>query len=257
MQLIDLMQTDPPSVTSSSNVGTARAAVETTDHGHLLVIDDGRLVGVLSDRDLAAVAEGILVRDVMSKELVTATPDETLVAAMVEIVTRGIGCLPIVESGEVLGMVTDLGLVRSFAVAVAAGRVAPENDPLVRDVHAPATIVAHPHTTLAEAEQLGRARRIRHLPVVQEGKLVGVVSDRDLRRARRTGAGDTDQVRDVMTQQPLSIDPEASLSLAAAEMGHHGVRSLPVVKAGKLIGIVTATDVIDQVMNTMWRERSV
>lgn len=253
MRLTDLMHKDPPSIAATASVGEARAALDRVDHGHLLVLDaDGRLAGVVSDRDLAARADDAAIVDVMTSDVVTATRDETLVAAMVEIVTRGIGCLPVLENGEVLGLLTDLGLVRSFAAAAAEGRFTPEDDPRVDVVHSKATVVAFPATTLAEAEELCHARRIRHLPVVEDEHLVGVVSDRDLRRARREGAGDATPVSEVMTQQPLSIDPEASLSLAAAEMAHHGVRSLPVVREGRLEGIVTATDVVDRVMNTMW-----
>ncbi|MBX6331738.1 MAG: CBS domain-containing protein [Gemmatimonadaceae bacterium] len=90
-----------------------------------------------------------------------------------------------------------------------------------------------------------RRRGIRHLVVVDDGQLVGVVSERDL--GGRTGAakrrGRT--VRSMMTRTVVGAAPETSVEEAANIMRRQLIGSLPVVDGDRLVGIVTATDVFD------------
>ena len=253
MQTVDLMQPFPPSLPVTASVADARRALEASADGHLLVLEGDRLVGVLSDRDLLSAEDAQPVREVMSADPVTATADEPLVSAMVEILTRSIGCLPVVEGEKVLGLITDLGLVRRFARAADAG-LTDDEDPPVSDVMSTATVVVFPATTIREADETCRTRRIRHLPVLEGERLVGVLSDRDLRHARRQGLGEETPVRDVMTPDALAVSKGARTSAAAAMMAEHGVRSVAVREGDRFCGIVTATDIVDRVMNSFWRD---
>jgi acetoin utilization protein AcuB len=107
------------------------------------------------------------------------------------------------------------------------------------------------------AADMMRTRRIRHLPVVDRGgRLVGIVTDRDLRQvvfdpALRARAGDlgraleTVTVRDVMTWAVLSVRPDTPLREAAWLMREQKIGALPVVQAGKVVGIVSEMDLLD------------
>ncbi len=107
------------------------------------------------------------------------------------------------------------------------------------------------------AADMMRTRHIRHLPVVDRGgRLVGIVTDRDLRQvmfdpALRTRAGDlaealkTVTVRDVMTWAVLSVRPDTPLREAARLMREQKIGALPVVQAGKVVGIVSEMDLLD------------
>jgi CBS domain-containing protein len=126
----------------------------------------------------------------------------------------------------------------------------------VRDLmRAPVATVA-PETPAREAVRLLRARRIRHLPVVdQNGRLVGIVTDRDLRQAvfhpavqARLGStgeavGDL-PVRELMTGAVVTVAPWADLREAARLMHERKIGALPVVEDGRLVGILTETDVL-------------
>ena len=105
--------------------------------------------------------------------------------------------------------------------------------------------------TAAEALTLCRERRIRHLPVLQEGRLVGIVSDRDLRAAApvlgapdRAAALEQIRVADVMNREVLTVHPRAPIEDAASDMYERKIGCLPVVSDGNLVGIITSTDVM-------------
>jgi CBS domain-containing protein len=100
---------------------------------------------------------------------------------------------------------------------------------------------------LALAEALLRLGGIRHLPVVQEGRLVGLLTQRDLLRSGAAGkphARETD-VREAMTADPTTVRPATPLSQAARTMLEHKFGCLPVCDdEGKLVGIVTEADFV-------------
>jgi acetoin utilization protein AcuB len=117
--------------------------------------------------------------------------------------------------------------------------------------------------SVAEALILCRERRIRHIPILDEGRLVGIVSDRDLRDAS-PALGDPQRARtlreirvgDVMTREVVTVDPQDSIENAAQQMYELKIESLPVVvegpladegsavDEGELLGIVTSSDVM-------------
>jgi CBS domain-containing protein len=99
-------------------------------------------------------------------------------------------------------------------------------------------IVVLPSASVEEAARLMRAHRIRRLPVVDEcGYLVGVVSERDLENA---GAR---PVSDVMTRRPRTTTPDTPLAAAARLMQAENLGVLPVVVNGRVVGVLTRTDV--------------
>ncbi len=117
-------------------------------------------------------------------------------------------------------------------------------------------VVVSPRHSLADALRLTRERRIRHLPVVDGGVLVGIVSDRDVRLAmpspltepdeRRIEFLDRTTVRDIMRTEVDSIGPLDTLEDAAKLMRRRRIGALPVVDAhGAVLGILSESDVLD------------
>ena len=111
-----------------------------------------------------------------------------------------------------------------------------------------------PEASVAEALTLCRERRIRHIPIVEEGRLVGIVSDRDLRDAspalgdaERASALQEIRLGDVMTREVSTAVPQDPIENAAQEMYELKIGSLPVVAEEdeeQLLGIVTSSDVM-------------
>jgi acetoin utilization protein AcuB len=124
---------------------------------------------------------------------------------------------------------------------------------LVKDVMRSSVVTVTPRTTLAEAFRLSHARGIRHLPVLDDGNLVGNVSDRDLKRAIPSSATrdavlasefSALTVEHVMTRAVMTTAPTVSVEEAGRVMLSEKISALPVTEGGRLVGIVTETDVI-------------
>lgn len=90
-----------------------------------------------------------------------------------------------------------------------------------------------------------RKHRIRHLVVTSDGELAGILSERDLGGRDGNGARDGASVDDLMNRRVVSAQPTTTLRKAANLMSGNLIGSLPVLEDGKLVGIVTATDVLD------------
>ena len=123
---------------------------------------------------------------------------------------------------------------------------------LVKDSMTREVAVLSPETTAAEALALCRERRIRHLPVLEVGRIVGIVSDRDLRSAApalgdpgRAEALAKLRVSEVMAREVVSIRPDDPIEEAANAMRERKIGCLPVLEDDALVGIITSSDVME------------
>ena len=115
-------------------------------------------------------------------------------------------------------------------------------------------ITVKPKTPIMEASQLMREHKIRRLPVVDKGKVVGIVTYRRLIEASPSEANTLSiyelnyiiaklTVKDVMEKHPICISPEDSV-MDVAILGHEkGIGAFPVVEKGRLVGIVTESEI--------------
>jgi acetoin utilization protein AcuB len=116
-------------------------------------------------------------------------------------------------------------------------------------------------TSMIKAIHIMKERRFRRLPVVTLGRLVGMVTDRDLKEAAPSKATTLDvhelyyllaelQVKDIMSHNPLSVSHDDTVEHAAQIMLDHTISGMPVVDAsGKVVGIITQSDVFRAFMH--------
>ena len=100
---------------------------------------------------------------------------------------------------------------------------------------------------LALADSMFKLGGIRHLPVVREGKIVGLVTHRDLLRSHTSGTASARMLKagDIMTPDPITARPDTSLVKAARTMLAHKYGCLPVCEDdGTLVGIITEADFV-------------
>lgn len=104
----------------------------------------------------------------------------------------------------------------------------------------PACVMSH--DTLAKAKLLMDAGHFRRLPVMDSGKLEAIITERDLRQ--HWGHLDSTKVSAAMTPDPIAVTPRITAEDAARLMLEHKIGGLPVVENGKLVGIVSTSDLL-------------
>jgi acetoin utilization protein AcuB len=114
----------------------------------------------------------------------------------------------------------------------------------VRDIMATNLVIVGPAETARGAYKLMRDRRIRHLPVVAGGRLVGVLSDRDLRPVLLSPSLARARVAELMSEELTTVPPESAVEEAASLLVMKKIGCLPVLDDGRLVGIVTETDLL-------------
>ena len=123
---------------------------------------------------------------------------------------------------------------------------------LVRDIMTSPVLTISPDTTLQDAYRIMNERSIRHLPVLDAGVLVGVITDRDLRLATSvltpTPFARQCRVSEVMCRSPLTADPLDPVEDAARTMRERKIGCLPVLEGGTVAGIITGIDLLDALM---------
>jgi acetoin utilization protein AcuB len=115
-------------------------------------------------------------------------------------------------------------------------------------------VVAAPSSTVRHVMSVAMEGDVRHLPVVEEGRLIGIVSDRDLRDAYRRaldgaggGASPLEQpISEIMSSDLICANPETELEEVIDLMIEHKIGAIPVVEVDslKLLGIISYVDVL-------------
>ena len=121
-----------------------------------------------------------------------------------------------------------------------------------------------PEVSLMEALQMMRLRRIRRIPIVAGGKLVGLLTEGDLKRAEPSTLSDTQehftavmegtQITQIMTKNLVTTTPETALLEVARTLRENKYGALPVLEGEKLVGILTDNDLIGALVKLLERE---
>ena len=133
---------------------------------------------------------------------------------------------------------------------------------LVRDWMTPNPTTIAPDTPVLDAIKLLKDQGYRRLPVVEDGKLVGIVTDKDLKDAMPSKATTLSiwelnyllsklTVAEVMAKPVITVEADEPLEEAALLMEEYRIGGLPVLKEGKLVGIITITDVLKAFIEVM------
>lgn len=222
---------------------------------HLPVLDSGELVGVVSERDVSRnlrEKEPITVGEIMTSPAETIEPGADLPEAEGRMHDLDVGCLPVVEGGQLVGMITSThvlaervgGHLRQNPVSVSTHKVA-------RDI-----MTENPETCRQGERILDAGGRmsqmgIRHLPVVDgDGRLVGMLSDRDLRLAVGEGLesetrGKDTTVEQCMTRGAVTARPDTHLKELVAVLADWQIGAIPVVDDDdRPVGIVSYVDIL-------------
>lgn len=136
----------------------------------------------------------------------------------------------------------------------------------VRDIMQEKVVTISAGDRLSTVEDIMTLGRVRHIPVVRGGRLVGVVSERDLLRVSLSNLAqssdenraflDAVDIARAMSTPPITVGPDATVEEAALVMADAKIGCLPVVEEGELIGLVTETDLLrcfaSRVRGALW-----
>ena len=125
----------------------------------------------------------------------------------------------------------------------------------VQEIMSTEIVVVGRNDDLSQVEDLMATKKLRHVPVVENGELVAIVSQRDLFKAMMSstmGYGEKAQkaylhsvrVKEIMVYPVVTVAPDTSVGEAADLMLHKGIGCLPVVEGTRLVGVVTKTDLL-------------
>ncbi|MGH7473889.1 MAG: CBS domain-containing protein [Candidatus Methylomirabilales bacterium] len=129
-----------------------------------------------------------------------------------------------------------------------------------------AVVLVRPSDSVGTALKLLGERQIRHLPVVEDGKLVGIVTDRDIRLVFPSAVTADNKEQDpfdalekvsvgqIMTKRVFTVTPETSIADAARLLLERRIGGLPVVQGDLLVGIITKTDILAAFVEIMQKK---
>jgi len=191
---------------------------------------------------------GLLVGERMRRNPLTISPKATLAEAKALMDQHRIRHLPVVEGEALVGIIT----ARDISQASFPGpprEPSPETEAILRlikvgEVMTWNVITTTPEATIGEAAGLLVAHKIGGLPVLEDDRLVGILTDRDIRSAASAASLEQITVGDAMTRNVITVAPETPVQEAAKLIVAHRIGGLPVLKGGELVGIITETDLL-------------
>lgn len=131
---------------------------------------------------------------------------------------------------------------------------------VVREIMMGSPVTLKPDETLDLANDVISLGRIRHIPIMEDGRLVGVLSERDmmgaatttifgLKRKSKSALLKSVLIKDVMKKKVITVKPDTPIKDAAHLMKEKKIGCVPVVNEGSLVGLVTTTDILRYVEN--------
>jgi acetoin utilization protein AcuB len=278
MNIMNYATRNVVTVEPSDSIDKAMTLMEEHSIHHLVVMLGPSVVGMLSDRDILISTGWMLaseraveprwneqkhvigpteVEQIMSRPAICLSISESAQEAARRMVAFKIGALPIRNQDRLVGLVSesDLGAwLLELGFSGAAERLL---DMPVRESMRLHVASLAPGAPLGDAIDIFRRIRSRHVPVLLDGALVGIISDRDVRRAlgwsnirdmqaqergRVEEVGPPPTVAGIMKAEVISAGPEETNRTALKRMLDHRIHALPVLHTGKLVGIITLTE---------------
>ncbi|MFT7670858.1 MAG: CBS domain-containing protein [Planctomycetota bacterium] len=261
MKLSSIMTTDVVTIGADDSLDEAIALFDRHSFRHLPVVRRGALVSLLSRRTLAMSTGWLtadenkrrghrgpeLVTEIMQDRIVSLGPDHDVETAASMMIGKRAGAIPILEDSVFVGIVTAtdlLGAIRKRNPRAEWGGNAAA-DAKVSEYMMSKLETLTPERNVAEAAGICRRKDLRHVAITEEGAIVGLVSERELRFGLEdTEVEDDAPLSEVMVTEFVTIGPNEDLCAAADSMIENGVSALPVVMNHELVGLLRNSDVI-------------
>ncbi len=201
-----------------------------------------KLVEVPSDRPITSSRTWDEARDIMSKDVVTVTSTETVIAAVEKMSKNKISCVIVVDNGKIEGIVTETDLLKKVASKATSLKELKVCDIMSSPVHT----VQHDLSTL-DASVFMESRNIKRLPVVENDRLVGVMTQTDIVRALAF-YGMLSNVTEVMSRNVATIQQDSKVIEAVNIMASHRTSCIVVMESDEVVGVFTERDLLNKII---------
>jgi len=269
MQISDVMTRSVITAPPGMSLALAQRLMDDHRIRHLPVVQEGQLVGLVSDRDIRQALPSptttltpaeftykmgtLTIATCMTRAVATVPPEADLVQGMRQLLAGPYGCVPVLTGGQLVGIVTAIDVLRGFLMDMggAAARMP------IRAHMQYAPLTGRQDDLVSQAQHRMHSADVHHLPIVAaDGKLLGLLSDRDLRQAGASTLPPLSRyeaplllmtmlVKDIMRTDVTTVGGETTLADAGQLLLEHKIGCLPVLHHDRtLVGIVTVTDLL-------------
>ncbi|MHC4519062.1 MAG: CBS domain-containing protein [Planctomycetota bacterium] len=178
------------------------------------------------------------ISDIMSREMVTSTPEDTVLSVAKKMSENNVSCVVVIEDETVVGIVTDKDILKGIA-----GRDTEFHRLRVGDRMSTPVEVVSSQASVFVAGKTMETKGIKRLPVVDGGRLAGIVTQTDITRGL-ISISPLRSVSDVMSKDVATVDTGATVAEAAQIMAAKGISCLITMHRNAVAGIVTEKDVL-------------
>lgn len=206
---------------------------------------ESKLEDSLFGNPLTSARSWMSVRHVMSRGVVTVSPDQDVVNAAMKMAQDSISCVVVTDGETVVGILTETDFLRKV---VALGEATYQMK--IGDVMSVSVETASSEMSVLDAGRVMQEKRIRRLPIVEQNKLVGIVTQTDLTRAL-TSIGHWRDVGDIMSLAVSEIQKGNSVAAAARLMDIRKTSSIVVMMDDDVAGVLTQRDILKKVIAKM------
>ena len=184
----------------------------------------------------------LMVGDIMSESVVTASVDERIVSAAKRMSEHHVSCVVVVENGKLAGILTQKDILRAVASQDGDYERAKTSEKMTRKVG-----VVLPTLSVMAAGRIMEANGIKRLPVLEGKRLVGIVTQTDITRGL-TFLSPLRSVADIMSTEVATVGVDATVVEAARIMSDNNISCIVVMNQEDVAGILTEKDLLDRVV---------
>jgi len=184
-----IMTKNVVSVKTSAKVGEAIRLMKENNVGGLPVVDEkNRVRGIITERDIAGLfadkISGVRVAQLMSEKVITALPTTTIFEVEKTMTAQGFRRLPIISDNKVIGIITAMDIIRFFGSGevfkyLRSGTIMQVLNTPALEIATKEVVTIKPSADVGQAAKIMRSKNIGAIPVVENDRLVGIITERD------------------------------------------------------------------------------
>ena len=242
-QIVESKHKPLQTISPQATVQAAVQIMSTEKISALPVVENDQLVGIISERDyvrkVAAQeipAWSVKIHEIMTSDVITIDINDPVEHCASIMTSRRIRHLPVMKDGRLLSLISITDIVDSMKTVRQ-----------IVDSKNRALLTISPEATVQAAIQIMSTEKISALPVMENDKLIGIISERDY--VRKVAARDIPawsvKIHEIMTSDVITIDIDDPIEDCTSIMSTRRIRHMPVMENGRLISVISITDVVD------------